>query len=224
MALYENFLFSKFPKQIDTYEYMQDLNIDTSELAKQYQLLISQKKFSEANQYLIDNPSLSRSMFNAEKFNKIIDSIKSIQTLYKEDIQTYITNLVKNKGIYSSSKSYNKYDVVYYNSLPYLGLEDNIPVGVLPTDTSFWYPLAIRGDKGESGTGLTPRGSWNESIQYYKDDVVSYNNSLWAATKDNIGYFPNNSSSIWCCILSVNIFDKSFEIQESEIDEIMNSI
>ena len=218
--LYPDLLYTAFPDQLnDTYEYMQDMTADLVGLVSQYETLINTKRFNEAVKLLSENPSLNRIYFNAEKYNKIIDSIKALQRLYKDDVQTYILNLANNRGEYSSSSKYTKYNIVYYESLPYLNISSNTPIGTLPTNTTYWYPLAIRGEQGESGLGLTPRGKWNEYTQYYKDDLVSYNNVLWAANEDNIGFLPSDTSSKWYDVLSMNINFSTLKIQNSEIDK-----
>lgn len=83
-----------------------------------------------------------------------------------------------------------------------MAIADDIPIGTIPTDIVYWYPLAIKGEQGESGLGLTPRGYWSDSTQYYKDDMVAYNNVLWAALSDNQNYIPNESSSVWLKMLA----------------------
>lgn len=204
MALYENFLYSNFPESIDSYEYMQDLTVDTYELVKQYQTLINQKKFNEASQYLADNPELNRSMFNAIKYNKIIDSIKSIETLYSEDVRKYILELMSYKGDYSNVQKYIRYNVVQYNSMIYLCISD-CPLGTLPTDTRYWMPLTIKGDRGESGIGLSFEQTWSDSKTYNKDACVAYNNCLYASvSNNNIAHTPSVNSEHWSLVVNFN--------------------
>ena len=216
MALYENFIYSDFPESIDSYEYMQDLTVDTYELIQKYQTLINQKKFNEASQYLIDNPELNRSMFNAIKYNKIIDSIKSIETLYSEDVRKYILELMSFKGEYSNLQKYIRYNVVNYNSMIYLCISD-CPLGTLPINTKYWYPLSIKGDKGnkgDDGIGLHFSGSWSSSETYSKDAAVTYGTSLFASLVDNnLSHTPSsNTNSYWLEIINfsnVTAFDNS---------------
>ena len=105
---------------------------------------------------------------------------------------------------------------------PYMAIADNIPIGTLPTNINYWYPLSIKGEQGVPGLGLTPRGIWSEYIQYYQNDLVSYNNALWAANEDNIGYFPSDSSTVWYSVLSINIAYESIKITNEEIDRILD--
>lgn len=230
---YSDLNFTQYPDQCDTYEYMQDISIDTYLLAKQYQSLISQSKFDEAAQLLEDNPSLNRSTLNAEKYNKLIDSIKAIERLYFSDVQTYIMELVSYKGDFSTTKKYSKYDVVSYtDSMTYMCISLNCPLGTSPTDAAYWIPLSIKGDQGVSGTGLSPRGVWDSEIQYYKDDLVSYNNQLWAAKEDNISSLPNDNSSIWYSVLYLDVtkdyvnakFNESKNYVDTKYNELFQSV
>ena len=204
MALYENFLYSNFPESIDNYEYMQDVTIDTYALVQQYQSLINQKKFSDAAQYLIDNPELDRSMFNAIKYNKLIDSIKSIETLYSEDVKKYILELMSFKGEYNNLQKYIRYNVVIYASMVYLCILD-CPLGTLPTNTTYWYPLSIKGDQGVSGIGLSFEKTWSGNISYSKDSCVAYNNCLYASVVDNnLSHTPAINSEYWSLVVDFN--------------------
>lgn len=198
-TLYSDFLYSNFPDQpYDTYEYMHDMTFDLLGLASQYESLVINKRFDEAAQFLIDNPSLNRIYFNAEKYNKLVDSIRSTQRLYSSDVQTYILELVQNKGAYSNSIKYTKYNVVNYDSMVYMCTSLDTPLGTLPTNTKYWYPLSIKGERGYSGFGLSFDGVYNSKTTYNSDSAVSYGTCLYASTSDdNLGHTPSKSSIYW---------------------------
>ena len=202
---YSDLIYTNFPDSSDTYEYMSDLTVDLVALASQYETYINNKKFNEAAQLLADNPLLNKIYFNAEKYNKLIDSIKAIQRLYKDDVQSYILELVKYIGAYSPSAKYTKYNVVTYNSMVYMCMSLNTPLGTLPTNTSYWYPLSIKGERGEAGLGLSFCGSWSSTVIYSKDSAVTYNNSLYASLVDNnTSHTPASNSSYWSEIINFN--------------------
>lgn len=197
--LYSDFLYSNFPDQpYDTYEYMHDMTFDLLGLASQYESLMINKRFDEAAKLLKDNPSLNRIYFNAEKYNRLVDSIRSAQRLYSEDVQTYILELVTYKGTFSNSIKYTKYNVVNYDSMVYMCTSLDTPLGTLPTDNKYWYPLSIKGERGFSGIGLSFDGVFNSKTTYNSDSAVSYGTCLYASTcDDNIGHIPSKSSSYW---------------------------
>lgn len=199
---YSDLIYTNYPDNIDSYEYMQDMTSDLSDLVSQYEKLIGSKRFNDAAQLLIENPSLNRIYFNAEKYNKLIDSIKAIQRLYNRDVQTYILELVKYLGNYSSSQKYTKYNVVNYNSMVYMCISLNCPLGTLPTNTTYWYPLSIKGDQGNPGLGLSFESQWQANYTYNKDSAVSYGTCLYTSScDDNYGRTPSKTSDYWNLII-----------------------
>ena len=213
---------SDFPLKVSTMNRVQDVTLSAKAYVDLYNQYYSQGDFDNANQVINDHPELLTMMLNMTLINQIIDEIKATQRTFKDDVESYILTVVKIKGEYSGSVKYTKYNMVYHNGQPYMNIADDTPIGTTPTNSNYWYALAIKGEQGESGLGLTPRGSWSEYVQYYKDDLVSYNNALWAAKEDNIGYFPNDTSKVWYSVLSMNIIWSSLKIQNSEIDAILD--
>lgn len=203
--LYGEFIYTKFPDQsYDTYEYMQDINSDLINLASQYESLINSKKFSEAANLLKNNPSLDRIYFNAEKYNKLIDSIRATQRLYSEDVRKYILELMSFKGEYNGLQKYIRYNVVSFNSMIYLCITD-CPLGTLPTNTTYWYPLSIKGERGFSGLGLSFDGVFNSNTTYNKESAVSFGTCLYASTiDDNLANIPSKTSNSWELIIDFN--------------------
>lgn len=219
-------LTSDFPLKVSTMERVQDVNLSSKPYVDQYMTYYNAGELDKANKVIDDHPELKRMIINANIFNRLRDEIIATQRIFKDDVESYIFSVVKNKGDWSATKKYQKYNCVFYNvngaKLPYLAIADDIPIGTLPTDITAYYPLAIRGETGLSGTGLTPRGTWSEYVEYYADDLVAYNNVLWAAKEDNIGYIPNDSSTTWYSVLSMNIAWNSIKIQNEEIDAIFD--
>lgn len=213
---------SDFPLKVSTMNRVQDVTLSAKPYVDLYNQYYSQGDFDNANKVINDHPELLTMMLNMNLINQIIDEIKATQRTFKDDVESYILTVVKIKGAFSSSIKYTKYNMVYYNGQPYMNIADDTPIGTLPTNTNYWYALAIKGDQGESGLGLTPRGTWSEYTQYYQNDLVSYNNALWAAKEDNIGYFPNDTSKVWYSVLSLNIVWSSMKIQNNEIDAILD--
>ena len=114
--------------------------------------------------------------------------------------ETYITSLVNYKGTYDNSTEYKKYDVVTYTTgettCAYLVIVDQT-IGNLPISANF-VPITLKGDKGESGIGMTPRGIYNESTVYYLYDCVSYDKKLWYAKQNEFsGKLPSEGSAYW---------------------------
>lgn len=219
---YSDLTYSEFPESVSTMERKQDVTAAMKPYVDLYNRYYSSGDFDNANKVLNDHPELLKMIVNSYTFNELRDNIIAVQRMFRDDTEDYIFTVVKNKGVWSDTAKYIKYNVVFYNNLPYMAIANNIPIGALPTDKNYWYALAIKGEQGASGLGLTPRGVWSEYTQYYQHDMVSYNNGLWAATEDNIGYFPTSSSSVWYNVLSMNIAYGSLKISNEEIDNIIN--
>jgi len=192
---------NKFPEQIDDFEKFQDPNLTSISLINEYYSYFDSGNLQAANELLENNPSLKRMIINAESLNKLRDAILSVQRYYLNDVESYLVNIVKFKGDFNNLSKYTKYDVVgYVNESAiqyYMAKMHNIPIGTLPTNTDYFVPLTLRGQQGVSGTGLSPRGLWGNIVQYYENDCVSYNNSLWSAKQVNVGQPPQDGSEYW---------------------------
>lgn len=206
---------SDFPLKVSTMNRVQDVTLSAKPYVDLYNRYYSQGDFDNANKVINDHPELLTMMLNMSLVNQIIDEIKATQRTFRDDVESYIFTIVKIKGDFSKSAKYTKYNIVYFEKLPYMAIADDIPIGTLPTNIVYWYPLAIKGQQGESGLGLSPRGAWNDTTQYYKDDMVAYNNVLWAALSDNINYTPNESSTAWLKLLAFSSEYLTYDNTES---------
>lgn len=202
---------TNFPQMVDTFDRATDVTIDLLPLVKQYQNLYNNNRLNEASQLLIDNPQLQNCMINAKTINRCYDGIKALQRYYFSDIQKYIEELIVYKGEYNSSYSYQKYDVVIYNSSAYLCIS-NSNIGDLPTSDKF-IQITLQGERGESGWGLAYIGMWQADKTYTQYDCVTYNNVLYASMiNDNIGRTPSQNSSYWTVVFDVSklsVYDNS---------------
>lgn len=210
---YPDLIYTSYPESSDTFDYLSDLSAEQIALANQYKLYITYNDLAAAKQLLADNPSLNSTMINAEKINKLIDAIKAAQRLYKDDIQTYLINLIKYKGVYSNTASYAKYDVVTHvingKIISYLCIA-NTTVGIQPTNTSYWVPITQQGERGAAGFGLNYGGNYIDTVEYSRHSMVAYNNALWASLEDVKGIDPSDTSDVWEKIMSFNVSDLAF--------------
>ena len=211
---YPDLIYTNFPDEFsDTFDYVSDLSAEQMALANQYKLYLTYNDLDAARKLLADNPSLNSTMINAEKINKLIDAIKATQRLYKNDVQSYLINLVKYKGSYSNTTIYNKYDVVTQTingkTMAYMCL---IPTtaGIQPTNTSYWVAITQQGERGVDGLGLTYGGNYVNNYAYPQYSMVAYNNALWASMEDIMGVEPSEDSNVWEKIMSFNVDDLVF--------------
>lgn len=218
--------YTTFPDSVQRFDLKTDVSSSVYSDWKQFNTYIANGQFADATILLQSNAELQKCIIDSSYINKLSKTIEEVQDLFLNNIQTYIHETVIDKGEWDSITKYSKYNFVTYEIdnivQTYECIRDDTPIGTLPTNTTYWIPRVIRGEKGETGLGLTPKGNWNSSTQYYKNDLVSYNNVLWAANEDNIGLYPNDSSTVWYSVLSLNIILSDLKISNDEIDKIIN--
>ena len=90
---YEQYPRSQFPGQVDNWDNMQDINALTAAAALEYNTLIQNRKYTEAAAYLSEHPELDKILFNAQKFNQLMDGVKAVQQFFKDDVEAYINGL-----------------------------------------------------------------------------------------------------------------------------------
>ena len=81
---------NNFPDSVDTLDKMQDLNTSTKTMADRYYSMVEANNITSANEYLVQNPSLALSVFNADKYNKLRDAIVSVERFFYDEVKLYI--------------------------------------------------------------------------------------------------------------------------------------
>lgn len=198
-----------FPESIDDNMQLMDITIKTKPLVDQYYAYLASNDFESIEKLKSEHPELKRCLINAEMIQKLYDMNIAQQRYYMNDVQMYLQNIVKYRGNWDSSAKYAKYDVVNYINKggveTYMGIEKEIPIGSLPTDTRYFISLTMRGEQGASGIGLSYRGEWSKILNYQADDCVSYGNKLWRALRENNNVVPMAISDDWEMVLDATI-------------------
>ena len=81
---------NNFPDSVDTIDKMQDLTTTTKPMADRYYELVEANNIAGANEYLVQNPSLALSVFNADKYNKLRDSVVAVERFFFDEVKQYI--------------------------------------------------------------------------------------------------------------------------------------
>ena len=209
---------TNFPQAVDTFDRATDVTLDLLPFVQEYQTLYQSGKLNDAANLLNNHPELQNCMINAKTINRCYDGIKALQRYYFSDIQKYIEELITYRGEYSSKSSYEKYDVVIYNSSAYLCVSDS-GIGVLPTSNK-WIQITLKGDQGEPGLGLNFMGLWASTTTYQKDSCVTYNNILYASNIDNnIAKTPAVNSAYWSLVFDISQF-KTYDNSSSGLNSV----
>jgi hypothetical protein len=100
------------------------------------------------------------------------------------------------KGEYNNTITYSILDAVSYLGSSYICSQ--MSIGNLPTNSAYFDALALKGDKGAT---LSPKGSYNASVTYIKDDLVNYNSSVWQCLQTSVGVSPTEGIN-WTVFLT----------------------
>lgn len=105
---------TNFPDKEDNWARMSDITSTLASVALQYNQLWESGQLDQANNLLQSYPSLKNCIFNADKWNKMRDSIIAIERYYLNDVQTMINKVAQNTvGINDSPESVQKPNVAY---------------------------------------------------------------------------------------------------------------
>lgn len=211
---------STFPTQID--QFIENTEIQASDMLplKRYQelKLMQSRTPAEDDELALLTQQLRPKLMLSEDYNHMKDSIKNVQTFFRDSVDGYIqTKQVEfqdeldkfnHKGIYNPTIQYYKKNTVTHNGETYIALIDTKNIAPNPTqDTANWAKIAQRGAKGEAGvagTGLKWRGAWSAIRQYYKDDAVQFGGQIYAALQDVISHEPSlgQDTAYWALAVS----------------------
>ena len=196
-------------------------------LIAQYQSYMEQGNTVQANEILAQIPQGTQKIIRATDVNKWTQAILALERFYISDIEPYIQQQQEDwqaivdqfsyQGEWASSITYVKNNFVSYTSggvtMLYIAT-GNPPTGTAPTNTTYWRPLTIRGQQGQSGTGLAYRESWDAGTQYNANDAVTYEGALWMALQANQNVEPGSNASYWQKI--INLDATTYPIQDTE--------
>lgn len=186
------------------------MTVNDAEAVSGYQAAMEAGNTSLAQQYYAQITNANQKFVDAEKMNTLMDTCVALQRFYLTDIKPYVENKQASwqniinqfvfKGAYSTGTQYQVNNFVIYTvsgeNRVYICIKTP-PVGTLPTNTTYWRVMTIKGAMGESGTGLTFRYNWQSGEPYYTEDVVTYNNIVWNCLKNNTGVTPGSDDTTW---------------------------
>ena len=179
---------------------LQDIQINNVDIIETYKEIFNNESIEEAHN-LINTDTLKSYVLQSEWMNDVKTKIEQVEEHKDtecdknladrtEEFQFNINELIY-IGEYSSSKQYYKNNFVFYNEEIYFCIENSLNKD--PTDVNYWVKIGLRGEKGQYDMGVVWRGIWDYSTEYYKYDLVSYNNNLYIAKRNNIHSDPTSS-------------------------------
>ena len=189
----------------------QDRQLDDDALYKNFVLMWRNGEYQQALNILNNNAQLSSKKFVAGVLNTIGAALTYLQNNYFENVEDVLAQKLaefdlavsrfKNEQAYNPTKQYYINNFVLYNEQYYMCIQDSL--GNLPTNTTYWELVGLKGEQGVPGTGLNLRYSWNPSLSYAQYDVVYLTGVLYVALQSNIGKNPFESSTYWQVLMEV---------------------
>ena len=222
--------YTTFPDSVQTFDIKTDISSSVYSDWIKYNSYISKGEFANAAQLLQSNVELQKCIVDSVYINQMSKTIEEVQNLFLNDVQRYIHETVIDMGEWNAATKYTKYNFVTY---PINGviqtfecLRDDIPIGTLPTNNTYWVPRIIQGEKGEPGLGLSPRGVWNRVSVYYKNDFVAYNNSFWQCLYQNTNSEPTTSNENWLQLIALTeqLFKQFEEFVINKMSDLKNEM
>ena len=223
---YPDLSLTNFPNSLD--QFTTFLNIVSSDgpLIGQYQSAMQNGDTTLANQILTQIPQATQKIITAVDLNTLSQAMLAIERFYLNDIEPYIDDLHQSwlntiqqfsyKGVWQSGTSYVTNNLVSYTTsglnFVYIALS-NVPIGISPTNQTYWRLLTIQGQQGASGEGLSYRQEWNSSTQYATNDAVTYDGALWMALQASQNRFPDTNPQYWQLVM--NLKTVTYPIQDT---------
>lgn len=223
---YPDLSLTNFPNSLD--QFTTFLNIVSSDgpLIGQYQSAMQNGDTTLANQILTQIPQATQKIITAVDLNTLSQAMLAIERFYLNDIEPYIDDLHQSwlntiqqfsyKGVWQSGTSYVTNNLVSYTTsglnFVYIALS-NVPIGISPTNQTYWRLLTIQGQQGASGEGLSYRQEWNSSTQYATNDAVTYDGALWMALQASQNRLPDTNPQYWQLVM--NLKTVTYPIQDT---------
>lgn len=223
---YPDLSLTNFPNSLD--QFTTFLNIVSSDgpLIGQYQSAMQNGNTTLANQILTQIPQATQKIITAVDLNTLSQAMLAIERFYLNDIEPYIDDLHQSwlntiqqfsyKGVWQNGTSYVTNNLVSYTTsglnFVYIALS-NVPIGISPTNQTYWRLLTIQGQQGASGEGLSYRQEWNSSTQYATNDAVTYGGALWMALQASQNRLPDTNPQYWQLVM--NLKTVTYPIQDT---------
>ncbi len=189
----------------------QDRQLDDSELFAQFVSNWRNGEYQDALNILNNNAQLSTKAMTAGVLNTINAALTYLQDNYFENVEDVLAQNLEELNLaisnfmdehtYSPAKQYYVNNFVWYNDQYYMCIQDSL--GNLPTNTTYWVFLGLRGEQGNPGTGLNLRYTWGASTSYSQYDVVYLSGVLYVALQSNLNQNPTAATTYWQVFMTV---------------------
>ena len=207
---------STFPNQIDNIPLFLDVTQNDGELLKSFESYMQLNDFENATNILNQIENASQKILSAERINKLRDCIIALEEFYGLNIQNYIEekqsqwqaiiDKFKYMGEYSSNTQYSINNIILYRDNGtdklYIRTKGDEQSNKPPTDTNYWRPLTLKGERGiTKNLETTFYFDWTLEQTYAVNSIVSRNGEWWIALKENLNSEPMEGNTDWQLVM-----------------------
>lgn len=196
-----------------TYRRHQDIQIDDVNIRTQFQNYMMVGQYQQAINLLATNSAqLDSKAYVANIINTIVTGVLTLENYFNTGVTVFLSSLathyqflidnLKHMQEWNNAIEYHTYNFVVYNEQVYMALQD-APVGTLPTNTTYWLYLGLRGEDGAPGVDLTMEYNWDSNTIYQPNDLVVYNDAIYVnlTSISGPGTDPINNPDAWLLFL-----------------------
>ena len=191
---------------------LQDIQIADVDLKAQYYSLFLDGNIDGARLLAEANEQLNSKVISKDNLNRLVDAILGLEGYYDDGVTQYLDGLTNEYQVsiddliymtlYNALLQYEINNVVMYNDELYYCYAKP-PIGTLPTNTSYWLYLGLKGDNGNPSLGVDYKGAWSSSVTYSEYDMVVYQSRIYVAKTSNINKIPKDNPTEWFLAMDV---------------------
>ena len=206
---------------------IQDINLDDLDLKQQYYSLFLSGDIDGAKQLVSKNIGLTKKVLNATNLNNLINGLLEVENLFYTNVTDVLSDQLSKYQVsiddliylstYSPTTQYKLNNFVLYNDDIYYCFATP-PIGTLPTNTTYWIYLGLKGIKGSPSLGVKYIGKWDKLVTYNEYDMVVSNNKMYVSKQQNINKNPLTDTTNW--FLAMTSKPQGFFISPTEPTDI----
>lgn len=192
------------------YRRYQEIQVSDTSIADSFKQSWDTSNYATALTILTSNAQqLSGKTLNAEAVAKIANGLVTVQSRYDIATRQFLTSgldhfqmvvdSIRNLQTYSPTMVYVLFNFVWYDNDLYMALGD-VPVGNLPTDTTYWLKFDLKGEQGSANIQGVLKHGWSGTTDYVKNDIVVYGNVVYMALQNTRGDTPSTSPNYWAVL------------------------
>ena len=185
---------------------LQDIQLADVNLKEQYYNTFLSGDIDGAKNIVTANPQLKTKVLNASNLNNIVNNVLNIEQYYYTDFEFKMAEELVNfqlsideliyTTLYNDGLQYEINNIVSYNDELYFCILKPL-IGTLPTNTTYWLYLGLKGDKGVPSLSVNYVGNWSSLVTYNQYDMVVYDNKLYISKNTNVNSIPSGSTTNW---------------------------